>query len=1336
MGRARTPLLPRLRFVVSLTLICLGLLSIQNRASAQVDEGAITGTVQDSSGAVVPDAQVTLVNTDQGITLQTKTNSSGGYTFSPVRIGNYELNVTAKGFSKTTQKNIRVQVAQVVQANISLTPGAATETVEVNTAPPVLQTEEASVGQVIGQEQVNALPLNGRNFTFLAQLGAGMQTPQSDTRGNAANGAFSANGLRPSQNNYLIDGIDNNSNTVDFLNGTNFVILPPVDAIQEFKVQTADFSAELGRAGGAVLNATIKSGTNSIHGAVWEFFRNDVLDAADYFENNNGIPKGKLRQNQFGASFGGPIIKNKIFIFGDYEGFRRVHGTPENGNVQTALMRDPTQAGGAYSNLTDILGFNSGSRTDALGRTIPKGTILDPATTRFVAKGATDPISGFANTSGADAYVRDPFGTCGASTASYSAATCGLNLLPANRIDPQAVAILNLFPAPNSGVQTFANSPALYEHRNQFDVRGDVNPSDKDQVFGRYSFSDDPIFIPGIFGGVADGGSFDQGQQTARSHQMVAGYTHVFSPNTINQVRGGFAHLHTTRFGPVANQAGIPGQHGISGGSNQNGDIPQPPAGKENGGLPAFGIGNLLQLGSNAFLPSDEISQTLQVTDDFTRLYGKHGFKMGVEYQNVKFNTLQPAWSHGQFNYGGGFTDIPNLSSTTGGVAQFVLPPQAATYPNAGGFSYSGGSDGVYASNINTTHDQRIYFATYFQDDWKMTPALTLNLGVRWDYFGPINETSGGQANFVPTALTSHNIGGPTFLLPASGNAPKTLSTGHPQYTSSDGTTVVPAAAGTCNGIGCYGFVDLLQKDGIALLQTNRWGKGLVQTQHDNVAPRVGFAYQVNPKLVVRGGFGLFFNSFENQGYSPNIGENYPFVYNLSFFNGKVRPGDPSTSSQVSPISYNSPFSDCTSAGGSPLTHQGTANFQSGFSCIPLTADKVNALGVGLEGMQFDFDTPRTYSSNLTVQYSITRTLAAQAAYVFTQGGDLQTNVGYNLTNRLLPSGMSTTSCGPFANYQYGSCVPFPDFGGGSYAATLGDSTYHALQTKLEDSFSNGLTFLLTYTWSKTMSDSGDLLNGGSSGNGNNSGPFRALGIPGLGPRFDWGPANFDVRNVIHFSGGYQLPFGKGMKYMNQGGIANAVLGGWAVNWIVVAQGGQPLDFGCPTGTVSGAGCRTVLVPGQSQQRGIKTKVIDGKPRPFWLNNPQAFNQPCKLGWDGVNPNTLAPIPNSPSGCIPLNGSAALGSKPGNTVSPGVHRFDFSVFKQFPITERIRTEFRAEFFNIVNHPNFNPPNFGGNGVVSIGGSGNYTDPHFGEVGGTRFNPYDPRQIQFALKVYY
>src|SRR5437868_2990558 len=297
--------LERCKYVV---LACLFVLLVQTQtALGQVDQGSVSGTVQDASGAVVPNAKVTLLNKDVGLSLEATTKGSGEYIFTPVRIGNYSLSVTAPGFATTTQENLHVDVAQHLTVNIQLKTGATTETVEVSTAPPLLQAEEGSVGQVITERSVNSLPLNGRNFTFLAQLGAGVNTPQADTRGNAASGAFTANGLRPAQNNYLLDGIDNNSDTVDFLNGTNFIVLPPVDAIQEFKVQTADFSADLGRAGGAVLNATIKSGTNSIHGAVWEFLRNDKLDAADFFEKTQDpvtkafkTRKGELRQNQFG----------------------------------------------------------------------------------------------------------------------------------------------------------------------------------------------------------------------------------------------------------------------------------------------------------------------------------------------------------------------------------------------------------------------------------------------------------------------------------------------------------------------------------------------------------------------------------------------------------------------------------------------------------------------------------------------------------------------------------------------------------------------------------------------------------------------------------------------------------------------------------------------------------------------------------------------------------------------------------------------------------------------------------------------------------------------------
>jgi Carboxypeptidase regulatory-like domain/TonB dependent receptor len=1246
-----------LRGLLAVAITTLGIRSLQ----AQVDTGSITGTVTDTSGAVVSGAKVTLTNEDTGTSLSTATGADGVYDFSPVRIGNYKLDSSAQGFKKEVQIHVVVDVSARVLVNFKLQPGAVTETVEVTSAAPVLQSQDASVGQVVDQRSVNNLPLNGRNFTFLAQLAAGVNTPEADTRGNAASGAFTANGNRPAQNNYMLDGIDNNSDTVDFLNGTNFVVLPPVDAIQEFKVQTSDFSAEYGRSGAAVLNATIKSGTNQFHGAAWEFFRNDKLDAADYFEDADQVPKGELRQNQFGAMLGGPVIKNKIFFFGDYEGLRRVQGTILTGSVPTAAERSS-----GYTNLSDLISGQTGTLTDQLGRTMPYGTILDPATTRTVTANGVDPVSGLTSTT--TGYVRDPFGTCPASTTAFTLAGCGLNQIPAGRLDANAIALLNLYPSPTSSslFSNFGNSPKLFEHSNSFDTRLDINFSDKDQLFYRFSYKDDPQFIPGIFGGVADGGAFQQGPQTAIAQQSALAYTHVFSPNLVNVARAGFNYLNTTRESPEAGNLGLPAQYGIQ-------DIPQVP---KNGGLPAFGINGLSTLGSNSFLPSDEVSSTFQLTDDLTKIYGKHTFKMGFEWQHVKFSTLQPSWSHGEFDYDGDFTEIPSgvASGDQGstGRAAFLLTPVSPTYtPAQNGVPFDvGGSTNIYASNIYLTDNGKNYYGTYFNDDWKINPRLTVNLGLRWDFFTLVYEHHGAQANFVPGGAPT---GGPMFLLPG-GTNPADLSSS---------------------------FTNLLSADGIGLDITNRYGKGLGNSQKSNFAPRVGFAYQVTPKLVARGGFGMFYNGFENRGYSPNLGENYPFQFNFEF-----TPPDDGTPHT---------FPGCPTAGPG-----GTATFETGFSCTPLQPTAVLANGLQLRGIQFDYQTPYTMSGNFTLQYQLTPTFTVQAGYVTSLARHLEVFPNSNNPTAILPTGTQLTNTagsnggvgsGAWPAAQGG--IPFPDFGNAaSYATTNGNSFYHSLQIKTEKRFAGGLNFLGTYTWSQARTDAGDLLNGGSLAG------FRAPDVPGIGIHYDYGLADFDIRNVFHLSGGYELPFGKGKRFLGDSGVAGKVFGGWSINTNIVLQGGQPITLTCPSATWAATNnsnnCYDIIVPGQSLDTGIH---IDSNGKVSFFGNPAAFAQPA--------PCTALPCPLS-----------TLGGPPGQVAGPTFKRMDFSTFKEMQLNERFRLEFRAEFFNIFNHPNFNAPNFGGNGVVSVSGSGNFTSSTFGEIGSTRDAPYDPRQIQFALKLYF
>src|SRR6266550_3728717 len=1177
-----------LRASLTITGVLLVLFLSATPLYAQVDTGTILGTVTDASGASINGAKVTLTNEGTSAALSTNTGPDGSYKFTPLKIGSYKVMASFQGFQTTTQTNIPVNVGSDVVINFELKPGAVTQTVEVSAAPPVLETQSGSVGQVVDSRSVNDLPLNGRNFTFLAQLAAGVNTPQADTRGNAASGAFAANGNRPAQNNYLLDGIDNNSDTVDFLNGTNFVVLPPVDAIEEFKVQTTGFSAEFGRSGAAVLNATIKSGTNELHGAVWEFFRNDKLDAADFFENAGGIKKGELRQNQFGVSAGGPVViphlfdgRNKVFFFGDYEGFRRIQGTVLTGSVPTVAERNSD-----FTDLSDRL--QTKTEKDPLGRTVFIGTVFDPTTTRQVTANAVDSVSGL--TAVSSGFVRDPFSSCGPGTTDFTVGACVTNHLPAGRLDPNAIELLKLYPLPTgTGISSnFANSPKLNEHRNAFDSRLDINFSQKDTLFYRFSFVDDPQLIPSIFGGIADGGGFQQGTQTANAQQSALGYTHTFSPTLVNVARAGLNYLHTSRYSPEANNlTNIPGNYGILGVSQQ----------ALNGGLPAFGINGLQTLGSNAFLPSDEVTSTIQLTDDVTKIYGKHTFKMGIEYQHVKFSTLQPPWSRGEFDYNGNYTDIPNNANGNTGIANFM--------------------------------------------------------------------PSGGPLN------------GPTYLMPGGTNA---CDSSH-----------------LSSGPG--GFLPLLAQDGIKCVATNVYGGGLGNSQKTNFAPRVGFAYQVSPKLVARGGFGIFYNGFENRGFSPNIGENYPFQFNFSY-------GDSSSGTATIPSQIPTNYVGCpaTAATGN------TPTFESGFSCNPLSPLQVLASGLSLRGIQFNYQTPYSMSGNLTLQYQLTHSMSVQAAYVTSLARHLESFPGSNNVTQILPASLP-------AGEKTSQFLPFQDFSrGASYAATDGSSAYHGLQTKVEKQFSGGFNFLATYTWSKTLSDAGDLLNGGSLRG------YRAPDVPGVGIQHDRGLASFDIRNVFHFSGGYQLPFGKGKKYMSGAtAAADKLVGGWSVQWITTLQGGQPITLGCPNGTTTGTNCYDLLVPGQPLDLGLHT---DANGKLSWFGNPSAFTQPPKCTQASIG----APLVNC--------GISALGGGPAQVPGLGFHRLDFSVFKDIPFNERLRLQFRTEIFNITNHPNFNAPGFGGNGVVAISGSTNFSNSNFGEIGSTRDAPYDSRQIQFALKLYY
>ncbi len=887
---------------------------------AQVDTGTILGTVRDSSGGTIPNATVTITNEGTSVAQTVKTSDSGQYTFTPLRIGKYTIEVQIAGFQSEKKTGVQLNIQQQVLVDFALTPGQVTSTIEVTAAVPALQSENASVSQVVQSREINDLPLNGRNFTFLARLATGVTQGQQESRGMNGEGMFTANGARPAQNNYLLDGIDNNTSDVDFLSGASYVVKPPVDAIAEFNLQTSDFSAEFGRAGGAVLNATLKSGTNGFHGSAWEFLRNDKLDAADFFQNANGTQKGEFRQNQFGATAGGRIIKNKTFWFADYEGTRIRQAAPQTATVPTGLER-----ASGFTNFSDLITLQSGSYTDPLGRTYPAGTIFDPATTQQLANGQ---------------YVRQPLAG---------------NVIPSGRLDPNAVKLLDLYPAPTQAglLNNYSVNRKNTTDVDSFDLRLDEDFSEKDHAFLRYSYSHSPSVFPGPFTGYADGGGFGQGDQTVDGQGAALSYTHSFSPTLVNEMRAGFNREHTLREQPYgSNTSDIPAQFGIPG-------VLQTPG---NGGLPYITLGNLTNLGAAEWLVSNRYSNTIQLTENLTKVYGSHTFKAGVEYQNIAFPWIAPPYSRGAFDFNGTYTSIPGVTDKSTGLAQILLTPTASA---VGGPDFVGGSNSVNVSNYGGLASWRSYWGGFVQDDWKLSNKLTLNLGVRWEWFSPTGEKYGAQANFVP----GNPFSTAEYIIPASRQNNPALS---------------PS------------FVQLLQTDGIKLAYTNQYGSGLTTVQDTNFAPRFGIAYRATARLVIRAGYGIYYGAFENRGGYPSLGYNYPFQYSFSF---------PSPN-PAAPIQYSN---------GSYGT------LESGLTPIPLVPSQVTAEGLALRGIQLHYKTPYYENYNFTLQYQVTPTMTVQAGYVGGVARHLETFPGTNVQSVLLPLNYNPQDYVPYPDFSRGS---------------------------------------------------------------------------------------------------------------------------------------------------------------------------------------------------------------------------------------------------------------------------------------------------------------------------
>src|SRR5580692_10144740 len=443
-------------------------------AIAQKDTGGLAGVVKDPSGAVVAGAKVRITDTERGTELVTTTNAQGDFVVTPLKIGRYQLTVEKTGFKKTVAGPIIVNVDSRPSVDIVLSVGSIQEVISVTTQAPLLETETSDLGHLVDKRTAETLPLNGRNYAQLALLGAGIAPSEPGSRVETSYG-FSSNGARSLQNNYLLDGIDNNSNLGDVLTGQAYVIQPSIDAIQEFKVQTNAYSAEFGRGNGAILNAVLKSGTNGFHGDVYEFFRNDALDGRNAFDSS----RQPYHQNQFGATLGGPILKDRTFFFIDYEVFRVIQALPQlsfvptpdliGGNFSSFLTNTPAMAVDMNGNVTNQIALDCSGHPTFLGEIF---------NSRLAQVSPLNP-SGFCGV---------PIGVDGAGNPT--------NIFPNGSIDPLAARLAALFPAPNTNLNgaNFIADPKRTASRNNFDVRVDHKFTDKDSIFGRFSYEDQPSF--------------------------------------------------------------------------------------------------------------------------------------------------------------------------------------------------------------------------------------------------------------------------------------------------------------------------------------------------------------------------------------------------------------------------------------------------------------------------------------------------------------------------------------------------------------------------------------------------------------------------------------------------------------------------------------------------------------------------------------------------------------------------------------------------------------------------------------------------------------------------
>lgn len=1126
----RKEILPLLVLALSLT----GISSL----SAQTDTGRVLGTVVDPTGAVVPGAAISITNTDTGTVNSAVTDAQGAFSVLSLVRGAYQAKAAASGFEQETV-TFDLQVSQVKSINFVLKLGASSESIEVSSAAPLVDTETSSVGSVIEGQQLAEIPLNGRNFTQLALLSPGVTKGAYGSTASGVNGnsetfrngetggaALSVNGLPPEANNFILDGVDNNESLANSIN-----FFPPVEAMEEFRVSTSDAAAEFGRAGGGVIQSTIKSGTNQIHGSAFWFARSNAVDASpNYFSPTT--PAQAFQRNQFGGTVGGPILKDKLFLFADYQALRQKQpDSPAFNTVPTDNMRS--------GNFSDLIGTGL--------TTVPNASYSGCATVKL-ADGRVADSTNMLNYGTETPAKNQPL--LADSGAIFDPTTCAQwdfggtpNMIDPTRQNAAAMNYLKIFPEHNNGTATaiennYVNIQKEIRNFNDFDGRIDWIATKKDTLFGRYSYGQD-IFTKTV-SVVGTPSGFASGDNVAHPRGVAAGETHIISRTMVNEFRFGYTRPMFGYINPFEGTA-FSQKLGILN-ANRNALL--------GGGALIGGYNSEISYTGDGG-PYTVPQHMCQFNDALSWARKQHTFKFGANIMKRGVDFFQGNDAKGYFDIGPGTGDFTGYEASEL-VAGFI--------------------DNYQISNVNAFFHTSSWETGYFaQDDWKFNQRLTLNLGIRYDLYTYPVEANNNQSNFDLTTGTLLRAG-------ANGNS-----------------------------------------------------RSLIDTNHNNFAPRIGFAYDLTGKHsdIVRGGYGIFY--YQVRGGIGNVLSNNPE------FNGTASytafSGFRTTFSGEAPVNTN-----LNTAATAPLPLPP-------FGATSIEADPTN---VSVISYAKHDPTSTIQEWNLQIEHQLGQNTVIDLGYVGSKA-DHETN-SFSYTSPQLLTGakfFSAQGLGVTVNTNNGSF------------------NYNALQARLNRNLTHGLQSTVAYTWGHALDDATPAY----SATGNTTTILMSANGPLI--HANYGNTENDQRQSVTVSILYELPFGHGKQFAgNTPKAVDYVVGGWQINPLWFAGTGTPFNL-----TVSPASSSS---PGDRPDYNGGAKIGEMK----WDS--------VRGGFDWFEGSAFTPPPT-----VTVGGNAIYtrpGNVARNTFhGPGYDQLTTSLFKNIPIREKIVGQLRFEAYNVLNHPQFTNP---------------------------------------------